>query len=151
MRETPVIRPAKQSDVARIAACVSAAYSHYIPRMEKSPAPMLEDYEQVIQQRHVSVIEHQDKIIGVIVLAKTDEGFLLDNIAVHPRYQGQGIGRKLLEFAEEQARKQGFNTIYLCTNAVMTENQALYNKIGYCEYDRRNEKGYSRVYMRKAL
>lgn len=151
MPETSVIRPAKQSDVARITACVSAAYSHYIPRMEKPPAPMLEDYEQVIQQRHVSVIEHQDEIIGVIILAKTDEGFLLDNIAVHPRYQGQGIGRKLLVFAEEQAQKQGFNAIYLCTNVVMTENQALYSKIGYREYDRRNEKGYSRVYMRKSL
>ena len=151
MPDKPVIRPAKRSDVARIAACVSAAYSHYIPRMEKPPAPMLEDYEQVIQQSHVSVIEHQDEIIGVIVLAETDEGFLLDNIAVHPRYQGQGIGRKLLEFAENQARKQGFKAIYLCTNVVMTENQALYSKIGYCEYDRRNEKGYSRVYMRKSL
>lgn len=39
MPDKPVIRPAKRSDVARIAACVSAAYSHYIPRMEKPPAP----------------------------------------------------------------------------------------------------------------
>ena len=33
----------------------------------------------------------------------------------------------------------------------MTENQALYSKIGYFEYDPRVEKGYSRVYMRKRL
>lgn len=39
MPETPAVRPAKRSDVARIVACVSAAYSHYIFRMEKPPAP----------------------------------------------------------------------------------------------------------------
>jgi hypothetical protein len=33
----------------------------------------------------------------------------------------------------------------------MTENQALYAKIGYAEYDRRFEQGLARVYMRKAL
>jgi hypothetical protein len=33
----------------------------------------------------------------------------------------------------------------------MTENQALYSKIGYVEYDRRMEKGYLRVTMRKRL
>jgi hypothetical protein len=33
----------------------------------------------------------------------------------------------------------------------MTENQFLYAKIGYVEYDRRVEEGFSRVYMRKQL
>jgi len=151
MPETHIIRTAKRSDVEHIASCVSAAYSHYLERMDKPPPPMIWDYEQVIQQRHVSVIERHNQIIGVIVLGTTDEGFLLDNVAVHPQYQGQGIGRMLLEFAEEQAREQGFKTIHLCTNVVMTENQAMYGKIGYCEYERRHDNGYSRVYMRKVL
>jgi hypothetical protein len=33
----------------------------------------------------------------------------------------------------------------------MTENQALYSKIGYVEHARRVEKGYSPVTMRKRL
>ena len=33
----------------------------------------------------------------------------------------------------------------------MTENQALYARLGYREFERRTEKGYPRVYMRKAL
>ena len=40
------------------------------------------------------------------------------------------------------------NSVY---KAEMTENQAMYTKIGYREYDRREEDGYSRVYMRKSL
>jgi hypothetical protein len=33
----------------------------------------------------------------------------------------------------------------------MTENQVLYAKLGYVEYDRRIEDGYSRIFMRKML
>ena len=76
---------------------------------------------------------------------------LLDNVAVDPRYHGQGIGRALLGLAEAEARRQRFDSIYLYTHERMTENQGLYIRIGYVEYDRRTEQGYARVYMRKPL
>jgi GNAT superfamily N-acetyltransferase len=62
-----------------------------------------------------------------------------------------GLGRTLLEFAEAEARRQGFKSVYLYTHEKMTENQTLYAKIGYVEFDRRTEKGLARVYMRKLL
>jgi len=37
------------------------------------------------------------------------------------------------------------------THEQMSENRALYSKIGYIEYDRRVEYGFARVYMRKSL
>jgi ribosomal protein S18 acetylase RimI-like enzyme len=61
------------------------------------------------------------------------------------------VGRLLLEFSESEARRQGYPEIYLYTHEKMTENQALYSKIGYVEYDRRNEEGLRRVFMRKKL
>jgi len=33
----------------------------------------------------------------------------------------------------------------------MTENRALYERLGYEEFARRTEKGFKRVYMRKIL
>lgn len=112
---------------------------------------MLEDYADVIARHQVAVVEAEGIVAGVIVLATTAEGFLLDNVAVLPEFQGRGIGRRLLEFAEDEARRQGYRDIYLYTHEKMTENQALYRKIGYVEYDRRFEKGLSRVYMKKQL
>jgi GNAT superfamily N-acetyltransferase len=32
---------------------------------------------------------------------------LLDNVAVSPNAQGKGYGRRLIAFAEEEARRQG--------------------------------------------
>jgi len=145
------IRLATSADVQAITECVHAAYRHYVERIGKPPAPMLEDYAQVMQLRDVSVAERAGAVLGVVVLERTDEGFLLENVAVHPSSRGSGVGRLLLEFAEAEARRQGYPSIYLYTHQKMTENQALYAKIGYVEYGRRTEKGYERVFMRKWL
>jgi GNAT superfamily N-acetyltransferase len=112
---------------------------------------MTEDYAKVIRERRVTVAESQGNIIAVLVLAVTEEGFLLENVAVDPSHQGKGLGRTLIELAETEARREGFESIYLYTHEKMMENQVLYAKIGYVEFDRREEKGLARVYMRKSL
>jgi len=145
------IRPASEGDAPEIAACVHAAYRHYVARIGKPPGPMTEDYAKVVRERRVTVAESQGKIAGVVVLSVTEDGFLLENVAVDPSQRGKGLGRTLLEFAEAEARRDGFSSICLYTHEKMTENLALYAKIGYVEYDRRTEKGFARVYMRKSF
>jgi hypothetical protein len=49
------------------------------------------------------------------------------------------------------ARRKGFDSIYLYTHELMSENLALYSRIGYVEYDRRPFGEASRVYLRKRL
>src|SRR5688572_27260832 len=145
------LRPANERDSLGVTACVNAAYGHYVERMGTLPGPMTEDYAKVIQERQVTVAEIGGNVAGVVVLRITEEGFLLENVAVHPSHHRGGLGRALLEFAEAEARRQGFKSIYLYTHEKMTENQTLYTKIGYTEFDRRTEKGLARVYMRKLL
>jgi GNAT superfamily N-acetyltransferase len=145
------IRPATASDAAAVTACVHAAYRHYIARIGKPPGPMLEDYAEVIRDLQVHVVERDARVIGVLVLADAEGGLFIDNVAVEPAAQGTGVGRALLEFAEDEARRRGLSLIALSTHEKMTENQALYSRIGYVEFDRRVTDGYARVFMRKAL
>jgi N-acetylglutamate synthase-like GNAT family acetyltransferase len=112
---------------------------------------MLQDCSSVIRSSQVHVAERDERILGVLELLVTDEGLLLDSVAVDPSAQGTGVGRQLLEFAEAEARRKGFESIYLMTNEKMTENQALYARIGYVLFDRRTVNGYTRVLMRKEL
>jgi GNAT superfamily N-acetyltransferase len=149
-RGTP-FRPATGADVPSVAALVDAAYGHYVERLGMRPGPMTVDYATVIRDHQVTVAEHHGAIVGVIVLSVTDEGFLVDNVAVHPSRRGTGLGRALLQFAEDEARRAGFDSIYLYTHEKMTENLALYSRIGYVEYDRRSQGAFSLVYMRKQL
>jgi acyl-CoA thioester hydrolase len=145
------LRRARIEDAPAVATCVCEAYAHYIERIGKQPGPMLEDYAEVIQQSQVHVAVAGSRVVGAVVLKLTPEGFYLDNVSVRPAVKGQGVGRRLLELAESEARRLGYDSIYLATHELMTENRALYSRIGYVEYDSRIVNGYPRVFFRKVL
>ena len=112
---------------------------------------MDDDYSRVAVQHEAFLAEEKGEVAGVLVLIRQDSGMLLDNVAVHPDFQGEGLGRRLIEFAETESRNQGYAHLELYTHERMTENLEMYNALGYVETARRIEDGYQRVYMRKAL
>jgi GNAT superfamily N-acetyltransferase len=145
------IRSAKAADVPAVERIVHDAYQHYIARMGKPPGPMLADYAARVSEGVVWVIDEGSTIVGILVLLPKPDHLLLDNIAATPAHQGKGFGRQLLEFAEAEARRQGYTEIRLYTHETMIENQRLYSAIGYEETGRGAEAGYERVFMRKQL
>jgi GNAT superfamily N-acetyltransferase len=146
-----LIRPATLEDIAQIEAIVEAAYSPYIERIGRKPAPMLDDYASQVLARRVHVLAHEQALSGFVVLIDTEEYLLLDNIAVNPAFKGQGFGRQLLDFAERHALDVGYPSIRLYTNEAMSENIALYTRRGYVETHRVEENGLRRVHMSKSL
>ena len=147
----PFIRPARREDCATIRAIARAAYSLYLSRMDREPAPMNEDYEARAEEGSLYALETAEGTLGFIVLLPEESTLLLDNLAVSPAAQGRGYGRMLLAFAEEQAQKAGLNEITLYTNEVMTENLKLYARMGYSETGRAVHNGYRRVFFSKKL
>jgi ribosomal protein S18 acetylase RimI-like enzyme len=146
-----VIRQAQPSDRAAVEAIVAAAYSVYVERIGKPPGPMLDDYRGLIGAGAVSVFEADGTITALIVLLLKPDHLLLDNIAVRPDRQGQGLGRRLVAFAETEARRLGYSELRLYTHATMTENIALYTRLGFRETGRGREAGYDRVFMAKPI
>jgi GNAT superfamily N-acetyltransferase len=140
---------AHETDAARDV--VLAAYRRYVAIIGSPPGPMLDDYAARFLAEQLWVFDDEGEISGVLVLEDGPTCFLLDNIAVRPDRQGRGFGRLLLDFAEQEAARCGHNSITLYTNALMTENLAIYAARGYVERERRTEKGFDRVYMEKRL
>lgn len=147
----PLVRLATASDAISALACAAAAFEPYIERIGKAPAPMLLDYPTLIDEGRVWVAELCMQVEGVLVQYETPDGFYVDTVATSPKARGTGVGRALLRFAEGEAIRRGYTSVYLCTNSKMTENQVFYPKIGYIEYDRRTEAGYDRVFYRKGV
>ena len=112
---------------------------------------MLEDYGELIAKHQVHVAVDGEALLGAIVLMVTDEGFYVDTVAVAPAARGSGVGRALLQLAEAEAQRQGYDSIYLATHVQMVENRALYSKTGYVQYDERVVNGFPRVFFRKRL
>jgi ribosomal protein S18 acetylase RimI-like enzyme len=149
--ESARLRPATGDDVPRLSELVQAAYGHYVERIGGPPRPMTDDYAEVVRSFRVTVAERGGEIVGLIVLGIDEEGFVIDNVATDPSVRGSGIGRALLEHAESEAMRAGFDSIYLYTHEKMSENLGLYSRIGYVEYDRRQQGDARIVYLRKRL
>jgi GNAT superfamily N-acetyltransferase len=147
-----VIRLARPDESSTIAEIVDAAYSKWISVIGRKPVPMLADYPSLIQRGVVYVLPHERRIAGVLVIWPQDGAMLIENVAVHPDFQKLGIGRKLLDFAEQCARETGLNKMALYTNEKMVYNQQYYGKIGYSETKRElTPDGRRIVWMHKTI
>jgi ribosomal protein S18 acetylase RimI-like enzyme len=145
------IRPAEPGDAAVVRDLVRMAYSKYVERIGKEPAPMLEDYDALIRAGEVWVLAEGGEVLGVLVMRPAEDHLFVDNVAVGPGHQGRGLGRELLAFAEERAEREGLPEVRLYTNEKMHENLAVYAKLGFEESGRGLDGGYRRVFMRKRL
>ena len=150
MSEAPP-RPARPADAPAIRAVGDAAYSRHIPRIGRKPMPMEADYDALVAAGHVWVMRDGTAVIGVLVLVGERDHLLLENVCVAPERQRQGIGRRLLAFTEDEARRRGYREVRLYTNVRFIENIALYRRNGYHETHRGGQDGFERVFMRKVL
>jgi GNAT superfamily N-acetyltransferase len=93
----------------------------------------------------VFVAAEGERILGTATLA----GEYIQGMFVNPRYQGKGIGRKLMDHAERAAERRGVPAVKL--NASLTAVD-FYSRLGYRKV--RNvfsEEGGKAVLMRKPL
>ncbi|MFZ1727348.1 MAG: GNAT family N-acetyltransferase [Albidovulum sp.] len=106
------IRRATLADIAGLAACIDAAYAHYratIPDLPEVSRGLAGD----IADHHVWVALADGTIAGGVVLHVSGVGAHLANLALHPGWQGKGLGRSLIAKAEGFARSQGCQSLSL--------------------------------------
>lgn len=127
---------------------MQAAYSGYQQRLggQRLP-PMDADYLSEINNYPTWVVESDGNIVGGLVMSFENNQAAIENIAVNPACQGQGIGRALIEFAEARASEQNHSELKLTTHALLAENIALYRHLGWEETGSNG----TRVFMSKAV
>ena len=142
------IRKAVISDADALAECMQAAYMIYTSRLGgKTLSPMTVDYEEEITSFPVWVAESDKEIVGGLILMLEDDYITIANVAVRSDFQGNGLGRGLMDFAESEAKRRGYLEIRLATHVLLTENVSLYLHLGWSEIGRDE----TRVYMKKNI
>ena len=149
--KTLCIRLATADDLHNVKTCARLAYTKYLARMDRHPAPMVADFARQIALEQIYVATSGSLLSGFVVFYKKSDHIHLENIAVIPESSGKGYGKALIEFVEQCAHDARVNAVELYTNEVMTENIAIYTKLGYAEIERKREDGFNRVYFRKLL
>lgn len=94
--------------------------------------PSEELVEAYLDRGQCYIAKDSDETIGVYVLLSVDDDTIeLKNIAVHERYQGRGLGKKLVLHAIERSMELGYKIIEVGTGNSSLNQLALYQKCGF--------------------
>ncbi|WP_026477817.1 GNAT family N-acetyltransferase [Alkaliphilus transvaalensis] len=94
--------------------------------------PSHESVADCVERGSIYVIDVEGRPVGVYVLINTRPFTMeLVNIAVDEGYQGNGIGKMLVEDAIERVKRAGYKTIEVGTGNSSISQLALYQKCGF--------------------
>ncbi len=104
------------------------------------------------KEAYVAISENQ--VLGIVLLhLRGPLNGYLQAIAVIPQARREGIGLKLMRFAEDRILKESPN-VFLCVSSFNIRAQRLYERLGYERVGELKDyivKGHSEILMRKTL
>lgn len=92
-----------------------------------------EDLSELLQKENVTILKYTEsgKIIGSVYLEKQADKLYLGMLTVSPELQGGGIGKKLMEAAENLAKENNIPKVSMTVISVRRELIEYYERRGY--------------------
>ncbi|MFD2587533.1 GNAT family N-acetyltransferase [Croceitalea marina] len=143
-----MIRRAKISEISDIMAitreCAAFMMAKGIYQWNEH-YPSKEGFLLDIKRNELYVLKSEKKVIGTIVisthmdaeyipikwLTENKNNCYIHRLSVHPDFQGKGYAQKMMDFAENTARQNGFLSVRLDTFSQNKRNQKFYKTRGY--------------------
>jgi GNAT superfamily N-acetyltransferase len=128
----PRIQPASRSDCAAMARLINSAFAveTFIEGGRTDEAEILERMNK--GEFLLGCDETGELTASVYVEVRGTRGYF-GMLAVDPQRQGNGLGRKMVEAAEEYCRGKGCTAMDLTVLSLRPELPPLYRKLGYAE------------------
>ena len=137
------IRAATEQDIPRILELYEELVISTSPA-ERGHTPSPDDYRRIYEQvcampgHELIVAEENDKVIGTMVLLivpnLSHSGLpwaVVENIVTDERFQRQGIGRLMMEYAINRAREAGCYKLQLSSSKTREEAHRFYESLGF--------------------
>jgi ribosomal protein S18 acetylase RimI-like enzyme len=158
MSDTLVLRVATPRDAPAIARTIAAAFAQYRGKLKPESGAFRETAEAIaaeLTRGAGALVAARNGLMLGCVMTKVVEGDLyFGRLSVLPEARGLGLARKLIAAVEADARARGLLGVRLGVRVVLTENQQLFQSLGYREYSREAHEGFdypTSINMRKAL
>lgn len=136
-----MIHPATLEDADAIATLVNSAYRGDSGKKGWTTESDLLDgtrtdkalIESLIQQEDILVLKYVEgeKLLGCVELRRQQQEMYLGMLTVSPSAQAKGIGKWLVQAAEEEARQRNCSKMIMTVISVRTELIQWYERKGY--------------------
>ena len=143
-----MIRKAKKKEIQEVLnitrACAKQMISEKIFQWNEN-YPSLDAFNNDLKRNELFVLISEKTVIGCITItSKIDKEYLpikwltpnkknlyIHRLAIHPNFQGKGLARELMDFAENFATENDYSSIRLDTFSQNQRNQRFYELRGY--------------------
>ncbi|TQI69245.1 putative N-acetyltransferase YhbS [Gramella sp. Hel_I_59] len=143
-----MIRRAENSDLQEIKklteACAEAMIEQGIYQWNEH-YPSIEKLQADVETKELFKLVSNSEILGIIVLtpfmdkeyepinwlSKTENNLYVHRLATHPDHWGSGLGQQLMDFAENLAREENYESVRLDTFSLNKRNHKFYEARGY--------------------
>lgn len=137
------ILPAQATDLPELVRLINSAYRGEASKKGWTTEADLIQGTQRIDEPELSAtlgrpgttllkcLDAAGRIVGCVFLETFGERLYLGMLSVSPEQQGGGIGKKLLQAAEVEARERGCRSIYMSVISVRSELVDWYKRQGY--------------------
>ena len=129
------VRLATVGDTETIADLIYEAFapfeSEYTPGAFEYTTPKADAITPRFDEGPIWIAELDGEAVGTVSGMPDDGRFYIRSMAIRPSAQRAGIGQKLLDALEAEARDRGFEKLYLYTTHVLPGAKRLYEKNGF--------------------
>ena len=153
-----VLRPATVRDAPDLARTIAAAFEEYRGRLVPESGAFRETAEAIASEMTngaAAIVAEQDgRMLGCVMTRLLDGDLYFGRLSVMPAARGTGLARRLVAAVEADARARGLRGVRLGVRVVLTDNQQLFQSLGYREYSREAHEGFdypTSINMRKTL
>ncbi len=94
---------------------------------------------EIIEEPKSTIFKFQEnnQILGCVLLVEKQNKLYLGMLCVNPDLQNSGIGKKILQFANDYAIEKGLPRIVMTVISQRTELISWYNRHGYSDFGER--------------
>jgi ribosomal protein S18 acetylase RimI-like enzyme len=158
MSDSPILRKATIGDAAAIAAVIAASFEQYRGKLIPESGAFRETADGISEELSrgagAIVAERNGEMLGCVLVEEKEGDLYFGRLSVLPPARGLGLARRLIDAVEAEAHRRGLAGIRLGVRVVLTDNQRLFQALGYRETSREAHPGFDHptsINMRKPL
>ncbi|HGK7505570.1 GNAT family N-acetyltransferase [Kluyvera cryocrescens] len=130
------VRPTTRHDIAALPAIEHAAGQRFtqIPELAwlaAGPVISVGQHQQAASAGMSWVVLAGDCPVGFLLAEAQDASLFIVEISLHRAWQGQGLGRRLIDFVATVAKERGFTSLTLTTFRQVSWNAPWYARMGF--------------------
>lgn len=133
------VRPATAADRAAVVKVLQRAFADYDGRLQPPPGALGETEASVrahLEKGSIAIAFIAGEPVGAMFIDRKGDALFLSRVSVVPEKRGSGITARMVALAEEEARRQGVHALTLRVREVLTQNVALFERLGFRETGR---------------